>query len=277
MQRALRAELGADGEHDPYVDEEIALLEARLTGRRPEGARAPDRMCASPTERQRGGVDVRERAGGTWYPPPGYQEQRAAARVRRPAARPATRPRPAPYPGRPPSRPAGRRRRGCSAPRTSPARCRCGRWGSATSTTRRSASSASTPGRPSARRCWWPAVAMAIPVVVTSALTWTVGLSFDDPNGDFTQAEGLAAVTSVGSLVLGDVAAVARHDPGDRHDRPGHGRGGGRPAALARRGLGRDARQALAPGRADPADRAGVARRPRGVHRSAWVARGRGR
>jgi hypothetical protein len=47
------------------------------------------------------------------------------------------------------------------------------------------------------------AVAMTVPVVITSVLTWTVGLSFDDPNGDVTQAEGLAAVTSVGSLVLG--------------------------------------------------------------------------
>jgi hypothetical protein len=46
-------------------------------------------------------------------------------------------------------------------------------------------------------------LAMVIPLAVTAVLTWTVGLSFDDPNGDFTQAEGLAAVTSVGSLVLG--------------------------------------------------------------------------
>ena len=57
----------------------------------------------------------------------------------------------------PPRRPApGRRRRACSAPRTSPARCRCGRWASATCTTRRSGSSASTRRPPSAPPCWWP-------------------------------------------------------------------------------------------------------------------------
>jgi MFS family permease len=47
------------------------------------------------------------------------------------------------------------------------------------------------------------AVAMAVPVVVTALLTWTVGMTYDNPSADVTQAEGVAALTSFGSLALG--------------------------------------------------------------------------
>ena len=67
--------------------------------------------------------------------------------------------------------------------------------------------------------------------------------------------------------------SLVRHDPGDRDDRPRDRRGRRRPPAHARRGLGRDPRQALA------ADRAGPAARPRhaAAHRRLRAALGGGR
>ncbi len=49
------------------------------------------------------------------------------------------------------------------------------------------------------------AVAMAIPVLVTALLTWTVGLSIDGSNGDVSRAEVAGVVGSLGSLALGTV------------------------------------------------------------------------
>ena len=49
------------------------------------------------------------------------------------------------------------------------------------------------------------AVAMAIPVVVTSLLTWTVDLSLDQTDGDASGAELAGLVGSFGSLGLGSI------------------------------------------------------------------------
>lgn len=49
------------------------------------------------------------------------------------------------------------------------------------------------------------AVAMAIPVLVTALLTWTVGLSFGDGSGDVSGAELAGVAGSLGSLALGTV------------------------------------------------------------------------
>ncbi len=70
---------------------------------------------------------------------------------------------------------AGRRRRGCWARPTSPAPCRCGRWGSATCSTPRSRSSASTPAPPSGRPYWWPRWPWCSRSSLTAVLTWTIG------------------------------------------------------------------------------------------------------
>jgi MFS family permease len=49
------------------------------------------------------------------------------------------------------------------------------------------------------------AVAMAIPVLITALLTWTVDLSLDDSSGDLSRDELLGVVGSFGSLALGSI------------------------------------------------------------------------
>jgi MFS family permease len=49
------------------------------------------------------------------------------------------------------------------------------------------------------------AVAMAIPVLITAVLTWTVDLSFDASGGDVSGTELAGVVGSVGSLALGSM------------------------------------------------------------------------
>ena len=83
-------------------------------------------------------------------PPPGLAGTAARRTPPAPSGQPAARPAPGPRP--------------CWARPTSRARCRCGRSPWATSTTRRSRSSGSTPGPRSGRRCWSPRSAMLLPV-----------------------------------------------------------------------------------------------------------------
>lgn len=144
--------------------------------------------------------------GGPWYPPPGYQEQ--------PSAPPGWEAPPAyPPPGAAAYPPPG-------APYAAPAAA----WAPPPGMLGAAHKPGAMPLRPLGLGDIYDAafriirfnpratvgsavlvagVAMVIPVLVTALLTWSVGLSLDDPEADAGAAEGLALVGSMGALLLG--------------------------------------------------------------------------
>ena len=157
----------------------------------------------------------------------------------------------------------GRRLPGCWAPPTSRARCPYVPWASVTSTTRHSGSSGSTPRPPWGRRC-------SSPRARWRCRSWSPRRSPGRSTCLSSRAGaslGTAELASTSALVLGLGAAVGRHDPGHRDDRPRHRRRRRRTAADPQRGVARDPRKALATDRHVTPAGAGVDSSARGVRR----------